>query len=313
MRTWIAFVGGAAAAATAFFVFQYTHRPHTRSPEQAVVRPVAAPSAVSPEPSPTGQSEASPKPVATPQQATIQRSRPRLAGRAPSDRSATTQPLPQASSTPVATTPVESAKQTPPHHELVTEASGPVPQSQPSLPPAREPHRVTIPAGFLITVRLAQPVSSARNSPGDTFLATLDEPLVVDGFVIAEKGAKVEGEITEVDKGGRVKGRASITLRLTRLHTSDGQVIAIHTDPFEKVAPSSTKRDAAKIAVGAAIGAAIGAIADGGKGAAIGAAAGGGAGTGAVMATRGEPASLPVESRLTFRLRSPVSIVEKIS
>jgi hypothetical protein len=71
--------------------------------------------------------------------------------------------------------------------------------------------------------------------------------------------------------------------------------------------------DAAKVGGAAAVGAVIGGIAGGGKGAAIGAGVGGGAGAGDVLLTRGKPATLPSETRLSFRLRTPVTITEKRS
>ena len=64
-------------------------------------------------------------------------------------------------------------------------------------------------------------------------------------------------------------------------------------------------------AVGAGIGAAIGAIFGGGKGAAVGAGSGGAAGAGTVLATRGKPVVLPAETRLSFRLQDPVTIIER--
>jgi hypothetical protein len=45
---------------------------------------------------------------------------------------------------------------------------------------------------LLLPVRLVDGLSSERNAPGDAFLATLDKELVVDCFVIAERGARVE-------------------------------------------------------------------------------------------------------------------------
>jgi hypothetical protein len=61
------------------------------------------------------------------------------------------------------------------------------------------------------------------------------------------------------------------------------------------------------------IGAAIGAIAGGGKGAGIGAGVGGAAGAADVLLTRGKPADIPVETRLTFRVQEPVTITEKLN
>ena len=164
---------------------------------------------------------------------------------------------------------------------------------------------------MLLPVRLIETISSDRNHPGDTFTASLDAPLVVDGFVIAEKGARAEGRIVESQQAGRVKGLSSIALELTRLRTSDGQRVEISTDSFTKMGPESKGSDAAKIGGGAALGAIIGAIAGGGKGAAVGAGVGGAAGTGAVVTTRGKPAELPSETKISFRLNNSVTITER--
>ncbi len=176
----------------------------------------------------------------------------------------------------------------------------------------REPQRVTIPAGTTVTVRLAESINSDRRQPGETFSATLDQPLIIDGLAIAERGAKVQGKIVEAQQAGRVRGLSSIALQLTSLHTSDGQNVPLVTERFTKEGEKSTGDDAKKVGIGAAIGAAVGAIAGGGKGAAIGAGVGGAAGAGTVAATRGKPVELPVETRLTFKLEQPVTVTERI-
>ena len=147
--------------------------------------------------------------------------------------------------------------------------------------------------------------------PGDTFIATLDQELVVDGFVIAERGARVEGRVLASGRGGKLKGVAGLAVELTRLLTSDGQNVAIQTDSFERRAEPTRRRDAEIVGAGAAIGAVIGAVAGGGKGAAIGAGVGGGAGAGEVLLTRGDAARLPSETRISFRLRAPVTLTER--
>ncbi len=171
---------------------------------------------------------------------------------------------------------------------------------------------MTLNAGTLIPVRLVDGLSSERNLPGDSFTATLVKELVVDGFVIAERGARVEGRVASSDRGGRVKGVSSLAVELVRLSTADGQRVAIQTDGFERRAEETHRQDAEKVGAGAALGAVIGALAGGGKGAAIGAGVGGGAGAGGVLATRGKAATLPSETRVTFRLRAPVTITEKL-
>jgi hypothetical protein len=88
---------------------------------------------------------------------------------------------------------------------------------------------VTLNAGTLIPVRLVDGLSSERNLPGDAFTATLDKELVVNGFVIAERGARVEGRVVASDRGGRVKGVSALEVELIRLHTADGQKVPIQT------------------------------------------------------------------------------------
>jgi hypothetical protein len=175
------------------------------------------------------------------------------------------------------------------------------------------PHTVTLAAGTMLPVRIGEKLSSTRNQVGDIFLATLTQPLVIDGWVIAERGARVEGRIVDNIPAGRVKGVAHLGISVVRLATADGQNIHVHTEPFVQDGPTSTGTDAAKIGAGAAIGAIIGALAGGGKGAGIGAGAGGAAGTGDVLWTRGKPAEIPVETRVSFKVQDSVTITERLN
>src|SRR5258708_10531683 len=149
---------------------------------------------------------------------------------------------------------------------------------QPTSPERPQPHTVTINAGTSLQVRIGETLTADHNQPGNTFLATLDHPLIVDGFVLAERGARLEGRIVEAERAGRVKGLSHLAIELVRLSTADGQHIRIHTSPFQKEGQSSVGSDAAKIGIGAAIGAAIRGIAGAGKGPGIGAGVAGAAG-----------------------------------
>lgn len=167
---------------------------------------------------------------------------------------------------------------------------------------------VTLPEGTTLVVRTTSTLSTNAQEAGQTFIANLEQPLVHEGLEIAPKGAQVEGRIVEADKGGRVKGRASLAVELTRLHTAGGQAVEISTSTVTHTARATKGKDAVKVGIGSGVGAAIGAIAGGGKGAAIGAGAGAGAGTGVVLATRGDPAVITSETVLNFELRSPVKV-----
>jgi hypothetical protein len=186
----------------------------------------------------------------------------------------------------------------------------PPPQSaERATPPLPAPPReVTLEAGTPVVVRTTTALSTDSNAAGERFTATLAQPLVAGNVVVAPKGAEVEGQIAAADKGGRVKGRASIAVRLLSVTTSNGERLPIATNTVSRIAPATKKKDAMKVGIGAGIGSIIGAIAGGGKGAAIGAGVGGAAGGGAVLATRGDPAKVPAESVLSFRLTAPASI-----
>lgn len=187
------------------------------------------------------------------------------------------------------------------------------PEAQASATPVRQPNVVTLPAGTNLAVRLGETLSTEHNYTGDTFRGTLETPIIMDGFVIADRGSKVLGKIIDAEKAGRMKGVSGLTLALTEINTTDGQRVKVETNSFIRRDSSNTGEDAAKIAGGVALGAIIGAMAGGGKGAAIGAGAGGAAGTGAVLLTHGKPAVLPTETRMSFRLANPVTITERLN
>jgi hypothetical protein len=179
-----------------------------------------------------------------------------------------------------------------------------------AAPPA--PLRVfTIRSGAQISIFTAKELSTKTVRDGDLFTASLARPIVDGDWVIAKRGATVQGVVVNSDPGGRVKGRASMTVKLRSLQLADGRTVDLSTNSYTKEAKGTKKKDAMKIGIGAGIGAAIGAIAGGGKGAAIGAGAGGGAGTGLVLATRGDPAVIPSESQLTFRLKGPITVTKR--
>jgi hypothetical protein len=167
--------------------------------------------------------------------------------------------------------------------------------------------RVVIPSGTVLEVSLIDPVNSDTSSPGDRFMASLAESVVINGATLLEKGTKVRGRVIDADGSGRVKGRAAIRLALTDIMQGE-KAVAIRTETFAATADSTQTRDAEVIAGGAGVGAAIGAIAGGKKGAAIGAATGGSAGTGVVLATKGKEIHYGPETRLNFTLSNSVKL-----
>jgi hypothetical protein len=185
-------------------------------------------------------------------------------------------------------------------------APAPAPPAPVAPPPPPKPRVANLNAGYVLTVRTTRELSTKTAKTGDAFSAILEEPISVDGWVVAGPGAKVDGRVVEADKGGRIKGKASLSIELTSLTLADGRKVEIVTSPVSNEAAANRKKDAAKVGVAAGAGAAIGAIAGGGQGAAIGALVGGGAGA----AMRGEAAIIAAETPVSFELRSPLTIRE---
>jgi hypothetical protein len=175
-------------------------------------------------------------------------------------------------------------------------------------PRGSAPSEISIPAGTWITVRVNEPISSKHSHPGDSYSATLAQPLVADGYVIARRGQTLAGRVAESDEGGRVKGISHLAMELTDLTLVDGQQVPVRTELTRYEAGTSHGRDAAAIGTTTGVGAAIGAAAAGGIGAAAGAGAGAIASTIGVLSTHGKETVVLPEDRLTFRTTAPITI-----
>lgn len=175
-------------------------------------------------------------------------------------------------------------------------------------PPPPPPQKVTIPSGTTLAVRLVDALDSEKNQPGETFHATLNSPLAVEGEVAIPAGYDVEGHVVEVKSAGKFAGQSVLVLQLDRISVA-GKSYSIQTDQYKREGSSRGKNTAEKVGAGAAIGGIIGAIAGGGKGAAIGAAAGGGLGGGVQAATKGQQIKLPSETVLNFTLQNSLTVV----
>jgi hypothetical protein len=166
---------------------------------------------------------------------------------------------------------------------------------------------ISIPAGSEVSVQLDQALSTAQNKAGDTFAATLMNPVLVDGRPAIPKGTRFSGTVVTADASGRLKGVGVLAMRLDSF-VLNGQTYRIETAEVSQSSGGHKKRNVGLIGGGAGLGAVLGAIAGGGKGAAIGAAAGAGAGTAGAAATGKQQVSIPAETGVVFTLRSPVSV-----
>jgi len=169
------------------------------------------------------------------------------------------------------------------------------------------PKDVTLPAGTVITVRLASAVGSKTNSTGDHFNATIATPVKSGGKVVLPKGAEVLGKVAQAVPQGRFKGAAVLRLVLETV-TLNKDSYDVQTSSVSRSLQGKGKRTATFIGGGAGGGALIGGLAGGGKGALIGAAVGAGAGTAGAAYTGEKEIVLPAESALSFTLTEPLTI-----
>jgi outer membrane lipoprotein SlyB len=176
------------------------------------------------------------------------------------------------------------------------------------------PPELVLPAGTLIMVRTTDFLSSSQNRAGDDFTAILDQPLVAQGWVVARRGQTVIGQVEVAEKAGRGQRASQLGVSLAELMVVDGSQVPVRTELIQSSANGPSRRDIVSgIGATTGIGAVIGAIAGGGKGAAIGAAVGAAAGSVAVLSTQGKPTELYPETRLTFRLQEPVTILTQLA
>lgn len=200
------------------------------------------------------------------------------------------------------------ANTAPPSAPAPAPAPAPVAVVPATPPPPPPPQKVTIPSGTALTVRLVDTLDSEKNQLGDTFHATLNNPITVNGDVVVPAGSNVQGHVVDVKSAGKFAGASLLVLQLDSIG-SGGNTYDIQTDQFKKQGSSRGKNTAEKVGAGAGIGALIGALAGGGKGAAIGAAAGGGLGAGAQTISKSQQIKLGSETVLNFSLQAPVTVV----
>jgi hypothetical protein len=204
-------------------------------------------------------------------------------------------------------------------------APAPLPVSRPEPLPALEPaplveaprplepvgpqfDELVVSADSVVGLQLESSVSSERARVEDEVLARVTRDVRVGDRVAIPAGSRAEGEVTLVERGGRLKERARLGVRFTSIVLADGTRLPIQTETILREGDAPGNESAAKIGGGAIGGAIIGGILGGSKGAAIGGAVGAGAGSGAVLAGGRNPATLSAGSPVTVRLDEPVTV-----
>lgn len=187
----------------------------------------------------------------------------------------------------------------------------PAPPSRTATPAPAAPRaqfrEVTVPANTILPLELMTALSSETAQVETPVRARVRQAILIDGITAIPAGTVLTGEVFEVERAGRVKGRSRLAIRFNEMQVN-GATERLRTNPIIFEGEATKGEDATKIGVGAGIGAAIGGIVGGGEGAAKGAAIGGAAGTGAVLATRGREVELAAGTDLSASLASPIEL-----
>ena len=167
---------------------------------------------------------------------------------------------------------------------------------------------LVVAADSVIGLEIETALTTERARVEDPVVARVTRDVKVGNRVVIPAGTRANGEVTTVDKGGRLKERARLGVRFPSIVMAAGTRVPIDTETIYREGDSPTNESAAKIGGGAIGGAIIGGILGGGKGAAIGSIVGAGAGTGAVAAGGRNAATLPSGTPVTVRVKEPVAV-----
>jgi hypothetical protein len=173
--------------------------------------------------------------------------------------------------------------------------------------PKPKPEPVIVPAGTALVVTVDQALSSKSSQTGQTFLATVAQPVSVEGKTAIPKGSSVSGTVVSAKAKGKIKGEGELSLTLRSI-TVRGQTYMIDTSTLDSTVKGKGKRTAVTTGGGAAGGALIGGLAGGGKGAGIGALVGAGAGLVGGAMTGNKQIEIPAETPLTFNLSRALTL-----
>ncbi|MEO8483992.1 MAG: hypothetical protein ABI634_17405 [Acidobacteriota bacterium] len=182
-------------------------------------------------------------------------------------------------------------------------------ESVSTAPPTPTFDERTIVAASVIGIRMDTDVSSETARVEDRVSARVTRDVKVEGRTVIPAGARLDGTVTMVDRGGKMKTRARIGVRFDTLVLGETDKFGIQTETIFRDGEAPSNEASSKIGASAVVGSILGAVLGGRKGAAIGGAAGAAGGTAAVMAGDRNAATIPAGTPLTVRLTSAVNVL----
>jgi hypothetical protein len=194
----------------------------------------------------------------------------------------------------------------------------------PAAPAAASERAVIVPAGTKVLLQLKSPIDTKSARVGDGIYAQTSFPVTQDNVVVIPAGTYVKGEIAQVERAGRIKGRAQILFHFNSMIFPNGYTVdlpgALKSEPGATnsniadeegtVRANGQKgKDAGTVAKTGATGAVVGTVGTGSaKGAGIGGLAGAAVGLGQVLFTRGQDVRIEQGTSLEMVIQRPLTV-----
>lgn len=92
-----------------------------------------------------------------------------------------------------------------------------------------EGQRITLPPDTKISVRIADEINSSKHRTGDMFTGIVDPSVLVHDQVVIPRGTEAHVRMADAKKGGRVHGKAKVSLELVSL-VVNGRRLEVDSD-----------------------------------------------------------------------------------
>jgi hypothetical protein len=183
---------------------------------------------------------------------------------------------------------------------------------------------ITVPAGTKVLLQLRSPIDTKSAHVGDGVYCQTSFPVTQDNIVVIPAGTYVKGEIAQVQRAGRVKGRAQILFHFNSMIFPNGYTVdlpgalksepgatnsSVADDEGTVKANGQKGKDVGTVAKTGATGAVIGTVATrSARGAGIGGVAGAAVGLGEVLFSRGQDVHIAQGTSLEMVLQRPLTV-----
>lgn len=194
-------------------------------------------------------------------------------------------------------------------------------QNTSAQPSSAQDSTITVPTGTKVMLALIHPISTKSARVGDGVYLRTTFPVVMNDVIVIPPGTYVQGEITDVERHMRVKGRAQLRFRFTTFIFPNGYTVSMPgalrdvpgiengsmKDKEGTIQANGDKgHQAATVGEVAGTGAAVGGAAGGWSGVGIGGAAGAAAGLAVAMLTHGPDVRLDTGTSVEMVLQRPL-------